>query len=111
MLYWFFFDFLSGASPHHYLIVGWTYGYGSTIFLGELLILLFGYCLGRADYSPRLKASLWLAVAAFFSYRLYDLITVGLRSDADIFKPFFVWQLFLLVLLIPIGALVCHKKH
>lgn len=84
---------------------------GAVFLLGDIVAIFLGYCLGRADYAPRLKAALWLAAAAFFSYRLYDLVTVGLRSDADIFKPFFVWQLFLLALVMLIGALVCRKKH
>lgn len=79
--------------------------------LGDLMAILLAYCLGRADYNAKWKAALWLAVTAFFAYRLYDLVAVGLRSDGDIYKPFFVWQLFLMVLLLPIGALVCRKKH
>ena len=84
---------------------------GAVFLLGDLAAIFFGFCLGRADYAPKWKAILWAAITFFFSYRLYDLVTVGLRSDADIYKPFFVWQLFLMVLVMLIGALVCHKKH
>jgi hypothetical protein len=79
--------------------------------LGDALAIFLAYCLGRADYSQKWKAALWLAIAGFFVYCLYDFLTVGLRSDADIYKPFLVWQLFLMVLVIPIDAFMCRKKR
>ena len=79
--------------------------------LGDALAIFLAYCLGRADYAAKWKRLLWLAVTTLFIWRLYDFLTVGLRSDADIYKPFFVWQLFLMVLVIPTGAFMCRKRH
>ena len=79
--------------------------------LGDALAIFLAYCLGRADYDQRWKAALWLAITGLFVYRFYDVLAVGLRSDADIYKPVFVWQRFLMVLVIPIGAFICRKRH
>ena len=79
--------------------------------LGDILSIFLGYFLGWANYSPKRKAALWVAIAACFSFQLYRLLSVGVVSDADIFKPFLTWYLFLMAVLFPIGMLTARKKR
>ncbi|MBQ2738877.1 MAG: hypothetical protein IJE22_02995 [Oscillibacter sp.] len=79
--------------------------------LGDTMALFLAYCFGRTNYAPKWKLLLWLAVTALFIWSVYDFLTVGVRKEAHIYKPFVVWQLFLMVVFIPIGAFVYHKKH
>ena len=112
MLYWllFFFPRGPGTTSPLFFLTGWATSYGFFTFSVELVTAFLAYCFGRAAWPSRLKAAAWLALSCLTSWRIYDLVTVGLRSDADIFKPYFAWLLFLSCVLIPLGDLVHRKK-
>lgn len=109
MLHFLLFRDLYGV-PVTFLITGWATSVGFVCFITEFVFGLLAYCFGRADYSLKLKAFVWLLFLSVGVYRLHDYLTVGMESDADIFKLYGVYLHFLIPILILIGILIQRKK-
>ena len=110
MLHFFLFRNFYGISVT-FLITGWATSVGFVCFATELILGLLAYRFGQSNYSLKLKGFVWLSFLATGIYRLYDYLTVGLESDADIFKLFCVYLHFFIPILILIGILIHRKRN
>lgn len=110
MLYCLLYHCLLHGLPLSYLIRGWLYSYGFAIFTIEIVVALFAYHFGTAKRPLRLKAAVGMVFAAWGIYMLSGYLVTGMKSDADILKPFAIYLLFLIPILILIGTLVHQKK-
>lgn len=85
-------------------ILGWFSPFLFIIFALEPLAALGAFFFGKANCSNGLKVTMWAGMTFLGCYRLHDYLTVGLESDADMFKLFFVYLPFLISLFILIGV-------